>query len=376
MKAINIGYDAKRVFHNRTGLGNYSRDLIEIMAKYHPDNRYVLYNPKPAKTNLFPYLESSKNVIGKNPPKGFNSFFFNYWRQIGISKDLIKDNINLFHGLTGEIPIGVNKIKIPIVVTIHDLIFLRFPKFYSYFDYNIHTLKAKHAVNNAHAIVAVSEQTKRDIVEYFNISPDKIKVIYQKCQDVFRTKYSGEEIKNTLSKFNLPRNYILNVGTIEERKNVLKGLMAIKDTPYNMVIVGSETHYTQTVKQYIANNKMTERVFFPKNIPSRELAMIYQGASLFLYPSLFEGFGIPIVEALYSGIPVVTSTGGCFAEAGGPHSLYIDPKNEMDIKRAVETIESDSALRKTMIEEGAKYVERFNSEYIANELSMLYQSLL
>ncbi len=376
MKVISIGYDAKRVFHNTTGLGNYSRDLIRIMAKYHPDNRYVLYNPKPAKTNLFPYLESSKNVIEKNPPKGFFSFFFNYWRQTGISKDLIKDNINLFHGLTGEIPLGVKNTNIPTIVTIHDLIFLRFPKFYSFFDYKIHTLKAKYAVNNANVIVAVSEQTKKDIVRYFNINPQKIKVIYQGCQDVFRKRYSTDEIKSTLLKFGLPNNYLLNVGTVEERKNILRGLMAIKETQHNLVIIGSETSYTKIVKQFISDNQMVGRVFFPKNIPSSELAMIYQGASLFLYPSLFEGFGIPIIEALYSGTPVITSIDGCFAEAGGPHSFYVDPENEKEIKRAIETIESDSALRKTMIEEGAKYVQRFNPEYMAHEYSTLYKSLL
>jgi glycosyltransferase involved in cell wall biosynthesis len=289
---------------------------------------------------------------------------------------LIRDGVELFHGLTGEIPVGIRKLKIPVVVTIHDLIFLRYPKFYTFFDYKIHSMKSRYAVNNSDIVVVVSEQTRRDVIDFYGVSPEKVKVIYQGCQDVFSERFSREEIKTTLSKHGLPDNYILNVGTIEERKNILKGIMAIKETNYNMVIVGSETKYTQLIKEYIVANKMDSRVFFPKKIPSHELAMIYQGASLFLYPSLFEGFGIPIIEALYSGTPVITTVGGCFSEAGGPFSKYVDPENVEDIRVMIEEVHNNEPLRTEMIVEGEKYVQRFNTEYIGKSVNDLYQELI
>lgn len=369
-----IGFDAKRIFHNRTGLGNYSRDLVRIMCSRYADNSYLLYNPKMAKQKLFEH--SSSNIIEVLPRDWFHRKFRGIWRQRAVCRDLIRDGVELFHGLTGEIPVGIRKLKIPVVVTIHDLIFLRYPKFYTFFDYKIHSMKSRYAVNNSDIVVVVSEQTRRDVIDFYGVSPEKVKVIYQGCQDVFSERFSREEIKTTLSKHGLPDNYILNVGTIEERKNILKGIMAIKETNYNMVIVGSETKYTQLIKEYIVANKMDSRVFFPKKIPSHELAMIYQGASLFLYPSLFEGFGIPIIEALYSGTPVITTVGGCFSEAGGPFSKYVDPENVEDIRVMIEEVHNNEPLRTEMIVEGEKYVQRFNTEYIGKSVNDLYQELI
>ncbi|WP_227625322.1 glycosyltransferase [Geofilum rubicundum] len=141
------------------------------MSQHYPDNKYLLYNPKESKNNLF--LNSFDNVTEKRPKNKRDTFFYNLWRQKNVCKDLLHDQVDIFHGLTGEIPLGIRKTGIPVVVTIHDLIFLRFPKFYSFIDYKIHKYKAQYAVNNADMVVAVSEQTKQDIIDFFGIDAEK-----------------------------------------------------------------------------------------------------------------------------------------------------------------------------------------------------------
>src|SRR5690606_36680526 len=152
---MNIGYEAKRVFHNRSGLGNYGRDLVRMLSKYYPQNSYYLYNPKPAKHQLF--QPDGVQVVERLPRSRRNRLFYNLWRQRNVINDLSNDGIQLFHGLSGELPIGLSKQRITGVVTIHDLIFLRYPELYSPIDRTIYLLKAKYAAHQANHIIAISE---------------------------------------------------------------------------------------------------------------------------------------------------------------------------------------------------------------------------
>jgi glycosyltransferase involved in cell wall biosynthesis len=373
MVFMKIGFDAKRIFHNRTGLGNYSRDLVRILASFFPKNDYFLYNPKQGE-NIY-FIPSNDNVREVLPNSVLSRFFHNLWRQFTIIEDLKKDRIQIFHGLTGEIPYGLKKAGIKSVVTVHDLIFMRYPQFYSFFDRNIHRLKARYAVKNADVVVAVSQQTKDDILAFFNIDPEKVQVIYQGCHDVFKESLSLTDKERVKKKFNLPEKFILNVGTIEERKNILTGVKAIKDMDTHLVIVGSETSYFKEVKNFINENNLGSKVTFLKGVSTQELAMLYQSATMFIYPSLFEGFGIPIVEALFSGTPVISSKGGCFAEAGGPFSIYVDPRSPEDLRDAIELVLNNETKRAQMIQQGFLYAERFTPAYIANSFAEVYDGL-
>ena len=180
---------SKRVFHNKTGLGNYSRDLVRILANFYPENQYLLYNPKKNKEVLF--HNTSENVVEKLPSTPFYKKFYNLWRQKGILSDLVKDKVEIFHGLSGEIPNGLKQKNIKSIVTIHDLIFMRYPHLYSFFDRKIHYLKFKKAAQIADVVIAISEQTKKDIITYLKIPSEKIQVIYQGCQAVFKPKLFG-----------------------------------------------------------------------------------------------------------------------------------------------------------------------------------------
>lgn len=371
---MNIGYEAKRIFHNKTGLGNYSRDLVRILAKFYPENKYLLYNPKPNKEKLF--TTNQDNLIEKRPESFFFKKNYNIWRQKGVIKDLIRDNVKLYHGLSGELPSGLKHNKIKSVVTIHDLIFMRYPKLYSFFDRRIHFYKFKKAAQNADLVIAISEQTKKDIINYLNIPEEKIKVVYQGCQSVFKDTYTEKEKKEVISKYNLPNNFVLNVGTLEERKNSFSIVKAIKESNHNLVLIGKETKYTEQIHQYIKDNNLENRIYFLKGLSSKELAIIYQLATVFVYPSIFEGFGIPIIEALFSKTPVITTNSGVFPEAGGKNSLYIDPLNIEDISDKINWVFNNPKEVELIKNKGYEFAQKFNDEVIAKDLMSIYSLLL
>jgi glycosyltransferase involved in cell wall biosynthesis len=367
---MNIGFEAKRVFHNKTGLGNYSRDLVRLMSQYFPENNYFLYNPKPSNVTLFE--GNGKNIFEKKPSTPFYTKFYNLWRQKGVVKDLENDKIEIFHGLSGEIPRGLRAKNIKSIVTIHDLIFVRYPHLYSFFDRKIHFYKFKKAAQEADLIIAISEQTKNDIIEFLKIDASKINVIYQGCHAAFKQNFSKEEQREVIYKYNLPDEFILNVGTIEIRKNILLAVKAIKNINTCLVIIGKETPYANEVKNYIKENNIEHKVLFLKGLNINELAILYQLAKIFVYPSFYEGFGIPIIEALYSKTPVITTRDGVFPEAGGPNSIYVDPTNVEEMQEAIKQLLKDENLRNEIAAKGLAFVQQFNDDKIAKSIHEIY----
>lgn len=369
-----IGFDAKRFFHNKTGLGNYSRDLIRILAQYHPENTYLLYNPKPKKIDRISI--DGKIIVEHLPETKNNKKLSSLWRLFSVSSQIKKDKVEIYHGLSGEIPVGLYKTGVKTVVTIHDLIFMRYPNLYSFFDRKIQYFKFKYAVNKADLVIAISEQTKKDIVTYLNINPEKIKLIYQGCAQEFKEEIPSEFTELTRKKYNLNSNFVLNVGTIEKRKNVLSVIKAIKDIDTQLVIIGKKTSYFNEISNYISENNLQKKVVFLENVELKELASIYRMATIFIYPSVFEGFGIPIIEALYSKTPVITSKGGCFLEAGGDNSIYINALNSEEIRVQIVELLANTEKRDFLKQKGYEFAQKFNDDKIAKNWIDTYNELL
>jgi glycosyltransferase involved in cell wall biosynthesis len=364
-----IGFDGKRAANNLTGLGNYSRSLIAHLARYFPQNQYFVYTPKTKDKPQIQAFTETKGISLKLPEtKGM------LWRSLGIKTQLQKDNIDLYHGLSHELPIGIHKTGIRSIVTIHDLIFLKFPQNYGFFDRLIYKLKTKYACEHADRIIAISEQTKQDIVALFKTDPDKIEVLYQSCDDSFKSMATQEIKDQVKDKYKLPAKYILNVGTIETRKNLLVLVKALKniDGDYKLVVIGKKTGYFKMVEKEIQNLGLQNRILFLQQIPFTDLPVIYQMAALFAYPSIYEGFGIPIIEALYSNVPVVAATGSCLEEAGGPNSLYVHPDDHITLSKTINEILENTSLRKEMQESGLDYVKKFDNEHISRQMMQLY----
>jgi glycosyltransferase involved in cell wall biosynthesis len=370
---MKIGFDAKRAFKNRSGLGNYSRSILSLLNEHYPENEYLLYTPSTG-DGLFHPRASNKVII---PSNVFSRIFSSAWRSICLNSVLKKDQLDIYHGLSNELPLGIEKTKIHPVVTIHDLIFMRYPSFYPFIDREIYKAKFRHACNAAELVLATSEATRQDIISFFGIKPDKIKVAYQTCNPSFRVKSTLEEKEAVKLKYNLPSEFILSVGTIEARKNAISILKAIHTAGIDtaLVLVGRPTPYVEQLKEYIAEKKMEKQVIFLHSVSSEDLPAVYQSATLFAYPSQFEGFGIPILEALFSGIPVVTSKGSCFGETGGDAAEYTDPNNLDELSGLLVKILADTNLRNSMISKGYQQSNLFSGEQVAKRLMELYQQI-
>lgn len=378
---MRIGFDAKRAFHNATGLGNYSRALMHDLAFFYPENTYVAFNPKVSDR----FTKAHEDLI-EILPKGFlNSRFHAYWRSFGMIKDLKKTKLDLFHGLSHELPWGIEKTGIKSIVSIHDLIVWRYPEHYSKFDVWMHRKKIRHACNVANHIIAISEQTKNDLISYLKIPNEKISVCYQPCHPRFETLLNEDEIKSVKTQLNLPEQYFLYVGSITERKNLLNIIRALDLERANinipLVVIGQGKAYKKTVQAYILEKNLQDRILFLSDSPNAQcndfrngnwFPAIYQGATALIYPSLFEGFGIPILEALWSGLPVVTSDVSSLPEVGGPSSLYVNPLNPDSIGEAMIRVLKEDGLAKKMKQEGLAWAKKFSRSSCTQNIHELY----
>lgn len=377
---MKIGFDAKRAFHNFTGLGNYSRTLIETLATYYPADELHLFSPK---KNDAPRLKSilEDPSVSSHFPSGFWRKIHPIWRSYGISADIEASKVQIFHGLSNELPVKLPS-KVASVVTIHDLIFERYPDFYPRFDRFVYRQKFRRACQQADVVVAISEQTKQDIIDFYKIKAEKIQVIYQSCdRQFYMPNEANKRIEQSILKpYDLPESFFLYVGTINERKNlmgIMHALNHLKNTnnPINLVVIGDGGAYLKTVKEYVAKHHLTPYVYWLPKVNFTDLPAIYAAAKALILPSFFEGFGIPIIESLWSGTPVITSVNSCFAEAGGDGALYVEPTDYQALSDAILRINTDETLRNDLILRGSFFVQKFHEKHIGSEWQTLYKSL-
>ncbi len=368
---MKIGYEAKRIYHNASGLGNYGRNLLRALATYYPQNEYHLYNPKPGR---IPFGEFLKPVREQNPAIG-NPLYGNIWRQRFLSDRASKDGVEIFHGLSQELPLGLHKKGIKSVVTVHDLIFIRYPQLYKYIDRKVYTKKLRSACRRADIIVAISQQTKNDLVEFMGINPDRIKVIYQGVNPIYWEEFEDEGPQDVRDRYGLPRKFALFVGTLEIRKGVDKLLNAQLETGIPIVYVGRKTKFWKEISGLKKYDPIRHLIFTPEVQEDELLAKLYRVADVFLYPSLFEGFGIPVLEALISKTPVITSQSSSLPEVAGPGSILIDPEDQQDITAALKKVWDSESLRTEMAKTGYAFAQNFTDESIARNWMRVYESL-
>ena len=375
---MRIGFDAKRAFHNFRGLGNYSRTVLEGLGKYYPANEYYLYTPPFRSTRSRGWISKNPGLEVKTPSSFWGKLFPGLWRSVYLADILKHDKLDVYHGLSHELPPYVQDLNMKTVVTIHDLLFLRLPQFFSAVDRRVYKEKFTHSCRVADRIIAISEQTKQDLLEYWSIPEEKIKVIYQSCNPIYFKEHTDADQQAIKIKYALPDHFLLYVGAMVASKNVLGLLKAFSkiSSEHQLVIVGKgDDVYLTEIVTLIKDLKIVDRVIFLDFVDANDLPIIYKLATCFVYPSFFEGFGLPVIEAIASGTPAVTSRGTSLEEAGGPGALYIDPYKEDDISDGIEKVLNDSVLREKLIKDGKEHADLFKLETTTSNLYSLYQEL-
>ena len=363
-----VGIDAKRIVRNGTGLGSYGRTLVNDLIRLgDSDMQLRLYAPDEGRDDLRgQIIEGAEFCYPKGRPSALRKA---WWRSRSIVADLQRDGVTVYHGLSGELPMGLRKAGIRGIVTIHDLIFMRHPEYYHFLDTKIYEWKFRQALREADHIIAISERTRQDILELGGAEyADRISVIYQS----FAPRFSGivaEERKAAVrERYKLPQRYVLNVGTIERRKNLALAVEAVDLLPQDvhLVAVGRQTPYVRELPH-------SERLHLLSGVPDDDLSAIYAQAETFVYPSRYEGFGIPIIEAIAAGLPVVACTGSCLEEAGGPYNRYVGPDDVIGMAEALKMSLRGSRGRQERIQRSREYIRRFEGNDVAQQVAALYR---
>lgn len=379
MEGLLIGYDGKRCVANNTGLGNYSRYLIDALSVGFPRNTYRLYSPVIRDNPRLAPLITRANVELVGPASAFGRRFKPLWRSFGLTYDLVRDNVSIFHGLSNELPLNIGSSAIPSVVTIHDLIYRRIPEDYNAVDRRLYDFKYSHSAKTATRVIAVSEKTKSDLVEDYQIDPSKIDVIYQGCDPRFSQPVSFDRKDEVRRRYSLPARYFITVGSVRPRKNQLLAVRALAKLPSSvrLVIVGnSRSDYAREVKEYISSHALSDRVIWLENIPFEDLMPLYAMADFSAYVSRYEGFGIPIVESLSCGTPVIACTGSCLEEAGGPGAEYVDPDDVDGFVALAGRYIDDHLFRDIHARKGQSYIKRFSADEFARLTMASYRKAI
>jgi glycosyltransferase involved in cell wall biosynthesis len=301
------------------------------------------------------------------------------WQNFGIKRDLKRQRIQLFHGLNQSLPFGLSKTGIKSVVTVHDLIFKRFPDQYPFSRRLALDFRLKYACREADHIVAISENTRQDLLHFYEVPPEKVSVIYQSCHERYMQERSNKTLEAVRQRYRLPKEYILSVGAIIPRKNlsgVVKALAILpKDEQLPLVVVGRGHRHKQQILRLAKQLQLSDRIHFV-DVRFNDLPAVYQNASLFVYPSLYEGFGIPILEALFSKVPVLTSSTSSLPEAGGPGAHLADPTQPEAIAEGIRKVLTDAEYQARLIHDGFEHAQQFLGEPLSEKMIDLYEELI
>ncbi|MDE5595005.1 MAG: glycosyltransferase family 4 protein [Muribaculaceae bacterium] len=377
MEGLIIGYDGKRAVANNTGLGNYSRYVIDTLSIGFPRNTYRLYSPTLRENPRLEPLLMRANVELSGPSSAFGRRFGSLWRSVGITRQLNADDISLYHGLSNELPLNIARAAFPSVVTIHDLIYRRVPEDYKPVDRAMYDYKYSRAAENATRVIAISRKTRDDLVEDYQIDPAKIDIIYQGCDPRFGLSVVFEEKERVRAAYRLPKRYFISVGTVQSRKNQMLAVKALERLDLPLVIVGNrKSDYAAEVAAYIMSHGLTDKVLWLDNVPFADLPALYAMAEFSSYTSRYEGFGIPVIESLSTGTPVIAATGSCLEEAGGPGAVYVDPDDVDGFVENGRRMSGDRIFHDKYAEKGRHYVKRFSADEFARLTMACYRKAI
>lgn len=379
-----IGFDAKRAFKNNTGLGNYSRMVVCALADARPDIELVLFTPDARGSHAGFYERESVGSQGATgscskrnvkvvTPRGVWRLFPSLWRSFGIAAEIRRRHVDLYHGLSHELPHGrVGACKL--VVSMHDLIVWRYPKHFPVVDRLIYKMKQCRACRCADAIVAISRQTQRDLVDLLNVDGAKIHVVYQSCDAIFRAAVPYSRRAAVRQRYALPDKYIVCVGTIEMRKNQVAVVeaMAMVASDVHLVVIGKKTAYYDAVVDAVSRHGLESRVHFLHSVDFADFPAIYAEAVASVYMSIFEGFGIPVLESLVCGTPVVASSRSSIPEVGGDAALYADPASPDEVAGQINRLLCDPHLYSELQSLATIQASRFEPKKIASDMLRLY----
>ena len=333
---MRVGMDISQIAH-KGGVATYTTNLSQELSKVRDLEMVYFYS-----SLRKPYHGELKNVKKFRLPPSLFEMLFNKWRNINIEHFL--GPLDIFHSSDWIQPPS----KAKKITTYHDVVPLKYPQWSHPKIVSVHKDRLKIVEREIDCVIAVSESTKKDLIELTNIPEEKIEVVYEAAGENFKVE-SETKVEEFRKKYKLPQSFVLAIGGIGERRNLKRVKEACQG--YDLMISGIDTPM----------------------LSDEEMPLLYCAASILLYPSLYEGFGLPILEAMSCGIPVITSDVSSMPEVGGDAAVYVDPHNVEDIKKKLKNVMEDEELRKELIDKGFTQAKKFSWEKTAKETADVYR---
>ncbi len=382
---MKIGIDISLSVGQPAGVGVYSSQLVQGLAQLDHVNEYTLFP-------FFYYIMhpdyKQLNIVSqynfKNKFQHLSKVWIDYlWNTSDLDRSDILGSLDILHSTTFCVP---SNIKSKLVVTIHDISFETHPQFHVKTNIDHCRNGTLDAVRCADKIIAVSEHTKRDLILYFQCDAEKIAVIYHGSNTILKRTIDKDIFQPICQKYYIYKPYIFNVGTIEPRKNILSlikayaGLSPQLQAQYDLVIAGGRGWLDDSIFEFVKEKNLQEQIKFLGYVSDHELASLYSNAEVFVYPSFYEGFGFPILEAMACGAPVICSNTSSMPEVGGDAALYIDPTQKdqgvQNIQSYLEQLLGQSKELENLRTKSLKQAKNFSWKNCAQKTLELYQSIV
>jgi glycosyltransferase involved in cell wall biosynthesis len=370
-----IYIDVSSAVHAKAGIGRYAESLTRALIAREPERFALFYNRGGG--SLPP--EGLESIPARTVRAGYKPWRMAVWmgQLAGIGFDGLIPGAELFHATEHLLP---PLRGVPTVLTIHDMIFNLFPEHQKRLNYWYLNATMPLYCRRADAIVTVSESSKRDIVAHYGLDPARVQVIYEAAAPEF-VPAASEVVDEVRRRYSLPERFMIHVGTIEPRKNLTRLIEALQQLrkaglTIPLVVVGGKGWLYDEFFQRLEQSDVRDAVLFPGYVPSADLPAIYSAASLAAMPSVYEGFGLPVLESMASGTPVVSSDASSLPELGGEAARYFDPYDVEAMAEAIGEVWSDELLRDEMREKGLVEAAKFSWERAAEETWAVYESIL
>ena len=369
---LHIGFDATAIPPNRAGAGNYIFNLVRALAKVDMENEYIVF-AKPehiAEFSIsqpnFRFLASSR--VQRRPIRLV-------WEQLVLPRLVQRYQVEVLHSPHYTIPVCNSSHS---VVTFCDLTFFLYPEMHGVTKRFFFQQMMRVSSGRADRIITISESTRLDLLRLLRVTPDKVYAILLAAGDNIRPVNDHTKAARICSRYGLQAGeFILYVGVLEPRKNVPTLLHAYRDLvdrglQERLAIVGKQGWMFENIFATVQTLKLEDRVVFTGYVPDEDLPYLYNGARLFVYPSLYEGFGLPVLEAMTCGTPVITSNVSSMPEIIGDAGLLVDPHDPKQLAQAIECLIADNDLRQTLRERGLQRAAQFSWEKTARETLKVY----
>lgn len=370
---MRIGLVTNLMDSNGAGIGCYTKNLVENLLKIDKKNEYVLIHSKKKSYNFKGNYKEIRLPFFTSIPRKLIIGFFT------LEKICRQEKLDILHD-TGQIGPYFSKSKTKRVLTIFDLSAFYYPEAFTKVTASYSKFLPLVA-GNVDKIMTISQNSKKDIIKFLKIPPNKVAVTYLGTESHFEPIKDRIVLKQIRKKLDLPSSFILFVGTIEPRKNIpflIRGFAKVRkklNHDLKLVIAGKMGWEKKSIFDLPKQLSIEKDVFFLGNIEIKDLPALYNSAMIFVYPSLYEGFGLPLLEAMACGCPVITSNTSSLPEIAGEAAILINPNKERELIEAIRDVINNKRLKQTLIKKGFIQAKKFSWKHCAQETLEIYQSL-